>query len=198
MTRRIRLNRQWPVLRRRGPRAAPRKRRPPGVSLVEVLVALLVMGIGVLGVIGLQVLSMQNGRAALLQSEAAQLAQDMMDRIRANSGDRRGTPAHLPLALGDVPPAPANCGSHQCSAKQMAVFDQSLWKCSLGNFPDHPVCVAMRDYTAVDALPAVADRPGLPEGDGAVALDAATGLVRVTVQWREGKSLRSVFVESRI
>ena len=46
--------------------------------MVELLVAVLVMGVGVLGVTGLQMVSLQNNRDALLRSEALQLAYDMM------------------------------------------------------------------------------------------------------------------------
>ena len=47
-------------------------RRIAGFSMIELLVAVLVMGIGVLGITGLQVASMQNNREALLRGEAAQ------------------------------------------------------------------------------------------------------------------------------
>ena len=197
MTRRIRCLRRKPVMRRRGPRAAPRKSRPAGVSLVELLVALLVMGVGVLGVAGLQMLSMQSNRAALLHAEAAQLAEDMMDRMRANSGDGPGALPYGPLALGDPPLSPSDCGAHHCTGAQMAVYDQAVWKCRLGGFPDHPVCVNMRD-SAVMAVPVRAEQPGLPEGDGAIAVDASTGLVRVTVHWRQSGRRRSVSIESRV
>jgi len=61
-----------------------------GFSMIELLVAVLVMGIGVLGITGLQMVSLQNNRGALLRSEAVMLAYDMLDRIRANPV---GTPA---------------------------------------------------------------------------------------------------------
>ena len=197
MTRRIRFPRHKPGMRRRGPRCAPRKSRQAGGSLIELLVALLVMGVGVLGVTGLQTLGMQSNRAALLHAEAAQLAEDMMERVRANSGDGRGAVPYGPLAFGDPPFSPPDCGAHHCTRAQMAVFDQAAWKCSLGGFPDHPVCAEMRDTDALGGLTHAAPG-GLPDGDGAFALDASTGLVRVTVRWREGNRQRSVSIESRV
>ena len=169
-----------------------------GITLVELLVAVLVMGIGVLGVAGLQMLSMQSNRVALLRSEAVQLAYDMMDRIRANSGVRSGAMHYNGVALGDTPPTPADCGVSHCTLEQMAVFDQAVWKCSLGGFAREPVCLQLRDPGAMGVLAPAAERPGLPEGDGAVAVDGATGLVRVTVQWRENNRRRSISIESRV
>jgi Tfp pilus assembly protein PilV len=106
------------------------------------------------------------------RGEAVQLAYDMMDRIRANpAGDYDG------LAIGDVPPATANCLAGNCTEAQMAAFDQASWKCSLGNFNANAVCTALR---AAGALPSGAVQPGLPSGDGAIAVDAATRVVTVT------------------
>lgn len=56
-----------------------------GVSLVESLVALLVLSIGLLGIAGLFVDNVKNSRTALLRTQAINLVTDMADRIRANS-----------------------------------------------------------------------------------------------------------------
>jgi type IV pilus assembly protein PilV len=153
------------------------RRHAQGFSMIELLVAVLVVGIGVLGVTGLQMVSLQNNRSALLRGEAVQLAYDMMDRIRANP-----TGAYDGLALGDAPPAAGNCLAADCSDAAMATFDQASWKCALGNFNDDAVCTGLR---AAGALPPVAAQPGLPSGDGSIAVDAGTGVVTITVQWRE-------------
>ena len=61
---------------------APRKQR--GFSLVEVLIALVIMSVGMLGIAGLYVHSMQAGRTSMLRHHAVTLAGDVADRIRAN------------------------------------------------------------------------------------------------------------------
>ncbi len=55
-----------------------------GATLVEVLVALLILAVGLLGIAALYVDNMRNGRTGLLHTQAASLAADMADRIRAN------------------------------------------------------------------------------------------------------------------
>jgi type IV pilus assembly protein PilV len=86
----------------------PMNRPSRGFSMIELLVAVLVIEVGVLGVTALQMVSLQNNRSALVRSEAVQLAYDMMDRIRGNP--RGGVPgqAYGGLDVGDNPPASAD------------------------------------------------------------------------------------------
>ncbi|MDP6374238.1 MAG: type IV pilus modification protein PilV [Pseudomonadales bacterium] len=173
------------------------RRRIRGFSMIELLVAVLVMGIGVLGITGLQMVSLQNNRGALMRAEAVQLAYDMMDRIRANPA---GIPAGMDyngLNLGDSPPAAADCNYGDCSQAQMVSFDQAVWKCSLGGFEDDERCVALRD-PAGGVLPPFKEQPGLPAGDGSIAVDGGTGLITVSVQWTENNDVvRIVSVDSQ-
>src|SRR5262245_64878000 len=94
-------------------------RRAKGFSMIELLVAVLVVGIGVLGATGLQMVSLQQNRGAAQRSVAVQLAYDIMDRIRANPNGNYGG-----LALGAAPPAAPNCLGGACSQAQMVSFDQ--------------------------------------------------------------------------
>lgn len=68
-----------------------------GISLLESLIALLVLSIGLLGVLGLQTQSLVHNRAAYFETQATNMAQDMLDRIRANSEQA----ASYALTLGD-------------------------------------------------------------------------------------------------
>jgi type IV pilus assembly protein PilV len=60
------------------------RRRLRGVSLVEVLVAVVVLSIGLLGLAGLQASGMRVGLSSIHRSQAAQLAYDVIDRMRVN------------------------------------------------------------------------------------------------------------------
>jgi len=150
-----------------------------GFSMIELLVAVLVMGIGVLGITGLQMVSLQNNRGALVRAEAVQLAYDMLDRIRANPapGVNYGG-----LNLATPPVAAPNCHANACTAAEMVTFDQTVWKCSLGIWNTNANCAAFRDGVI---LPLAANQPGLPNGDGQIAVNAGTGIVTITVQWQE-------------
>jgi len=60
------------------------RRRAAGFTLVEVLVALVVMAVGLLGIAALYVEGLRAGRTAVYRSTAVNLASDMAERIRAN------------------------------------------------------------------------------------------------------------------
>jgi type IV pilus assembly protein PilV len=101
-----------------------RPRRSAGFSLVEALVALVVLSIGMLGIAALYVESLRSGRTALLRTQAVTLAGDMADRIRANPTGR--------LAYGDavtVNDTVAACapGGAGCTTTQLAHHDKALW-----------------------------------------------------------------------
>lgn len=57
-----------------------------GVSLIEVLVAVLVIGIGLLGLAGLQLKAMQNSQSSYLSSQAAIMAASIIDQARSQGG----------------------------------------------------------------------------------------------------------------
>lgn len=91
-----------------------------GFSLVEVLIALIIMSVGMLGIAGLYVHSMQAGRTSLFRHHAVMLAGDVADRIRANP---RGGVAYMGAGANN------NCvaGGINCSAAEMAANDVALW-----------------------------------------------------------------------
>ncbi len=95
-------------------------KRVQGFTLVEVLIALIILSVGMLGIAGLYVHSMQAGRTSLFRHNAVTLAGDIADRIRAN-----------PRAVGAYALAGANnnCvdGGINCTPAQMAANDIFLW-----------------------------------------------------------------------
>jgi type IV pilus assembly protein PilV len=56
-----------------------------GVGLIEVLVALLIMCVGLLGAAAIQVNALKYTDSSAISSQVSFIAYDMMDRIRANS-----------------------------------------------------------------------------------------------------------------
>lgn len=91
-----------------------------GFTLVEVLIALIIMSVGMLGIAGLYVHSMNAGRTSVFRHQAVSLAGDVADRIRAN-----------PLAGVNyqVVGVNNNCvdGGIDCNATQMAQNDILIW-----------------------------------------------------------------------
>ncbi|WP_448109362.1 type IV pilus modification protein PilV [Pseudomonas azerbaijanoccidentalis] len=56
-----------------------------GMTLIEVLVALLILSVGLLGAAAFQLNALKYTDSARMTSQASFIAYDMMDRIRANS-----------------------------------------------------------------------------------------------------------------
>lgn len=70
------------------PRARP---QAAGFTLVEVLVALVVLAVGLLGIAGPYVEGLRAGRTSVYRTTAVTLASDMADRLRLNpTGDYTG------------------------------------------------------------------------------------------------------------
>ncbi|MFC4312111.1 type IV pilus modification protein PilV [Steroidobacter flavus] len=59
-------------------------RRAAGMTLVEVLVTLVIISVGLLGVAALQLTTVRNNYDSFVRTQAATLAGDMLDRMRAN------------------------------------------------------------------------------------------------------------------
>ncbi|WP_288100431.1 type IV pilus modification protein PilV [Pseudomonas sp.] len=62
-----------------------RKGAQEGMTLIEVLVALLILSVGLLGAAALQLNALKYTDSARMTSQASFIAYDMMDRIRANA-----------------------------------------------------------------------------------------------------------------
>ncbi len=92
-----------------------------GFSLIEAMVALVVVSVGMIGIAGLYGQGLSASRTALYRTQAVNLAADMADRIRVNrlGGANYGGPA-----------ANNNCdppGAVNCTPAQMAAHDLFVW-----------------------------------------------------------------------
>jgi type IV pilus assembly protein PilV len=74
-----------------------------GFTLVEVLVAIVVLSLGLLGLAALQFSGLRAGQSSMYGAQAAQLATDMADRLRANAGQARDCSLSLTAATPTSP-----------------------------------------------------------------------------------------------
>lgn len=96
-----------------------------GFSLVEVLIALAVLSIGLLGLAALQTVSLKVGHDSYQRTQATMLAYDIVDRMRANP---------VALAAGKynnvlvgTNPGSTDCVSASCTTDQLADYDIRSW-----------------------------------------------------------------------
>lgn len=95
-----------------------------GFTLIEVLIAMLVLGVGLLGLAGLQASSLRNNQSAYNRSQATELAYDLADRMRANIAGIATYTAMLPTAATAKPTCLSSSG---CIPADMAKNDLYQW-----------------------------------------------------------------------
>ena len=60
------------------------ERTSRGMTLVEILVTVVLISVGLLGIAALQLTTLRSNQEALIRSQASELANDILDRMRAN------------------------------------------------------------------------------------------------------------------
>ncbi len=110
------------------------QKKQQGVGLIEVLTSMLVLSIGVLGMISVQSRSVQFNQGAMYESKAAVLANDIMDRIRANPDQA----SRYRITLGESASQGTDCfgAGANCTESNMADYDVASWRTEIAeNLP---------------------------------------------------------------
>ena len=97
----------------------PRQR---GFTLIEAMVALVVLAVGMLGIAGLYVTTLRSGGGAIYRMQAVSLAADLADRIRANRG------ANVAYAGAAAVNYCYGAASVDCAPPLMAANDLLVWQ----------------------------------------------------------------------
>lgn len=125
-----------------------------GITLLENLVALLILSIGLLGLAGLQAATFKSSKDATLRAIATQQAMDMVNRIRVNtagvvSGEYDNIPA-TPPSIGTV----TFCDTTICNAAELALFDAWEWNTrNAANLPSGGGTVTRTPMSIINADP---------------------------------------------
>lgn len=155
--------------------AQPLSANPPrnsGFSLIEVLIALVLFSMGLLGVAGLQVSGLRANHSSALRTQTTYLAYDMADRMRANiQGVNDGNYNNL---SGD--PGDPGCASSSCTPALMAQTDLHEWNlANASNLPSGSGAVCL-DSTPDDGTPA------------SIACDGLGAAYAIKIWWSDDKS----------
>jgi type IV pilus assembly protein PilV len=107
-------------------------RASSGFSMVEVLVALLVLSIGLLGLASLQTFGLKYNQQSYQRTQAVYQAYDIADRIRANPVGIANTcydtvAAGATAVTGACAGAFKNCESNICTPNELANYDINKW-----------------------------------------------------------------------
>jgi len=150
------------------------KRAQSGFSLIEVLVALIILSVGMLGMSKMMMVSMKSNGSAYSNTQAMSLANAMLERIRANrvvalagAASNYSLPALTSTSTFGTGP---NCLTAACSSAAMASFDVAGW------------------------LALLASANGLPSGKGSInfgSLNNQTS-VAIVVQWDDSVAQKAL------
>ncbi len=131
-----------------------------GFTLIEVLIAVLVLSIGLLGLASLQMNALRNNQNSYYRTVATILASDFADRIRANAA---GVTANNYNAINrtSIVTSP-NCTAATCTASEIRDLDVAQWYSELGT--------------------------QLPSGNATVTGAGAGSIFTVTVMWDDART----------
>ena len=143
-----------------------------GFSLIEVLIAVLIFSIGLLGVAGLLVIATSADHGAYQRTHVAYVAQTMADRMSMNlvgvwTGAYNG---NYPVT------ATQDCDTAGCTPAQLAVYDQKEWSDQLTTFLPGPTATIQCNNAVSGYAPSVADLAMRPPYGGSC---------QMTIVWQD-------------
>lgn len=154
-----------------------------GFSLIELLVAVVILAVGILGIAGLQVVALQQNRGALYRAEATMLANDIMDRIRVN------TDMTYTTLIDQAPPTATDCRSNNCTPGELVDYDIAEWKCSINHLDADGNPYAICNTLSIEGT--------MP--DGAASIDNTGDVYKVTIQWTDrGGNVSETTIRSQV
>ncbi len=110
----------------------PAQTRQRGISLMESMVAIVVMALGILGVLGMQLRTLADTQSGLRRAQALRLVEDLSERLKAHPDAQSQAPAYV-LPWGSAPSSPPDCQSRSqeietlCDAAALRAFDLHRW-----------------------------------------------------------------------
>ncbi len=143
------------------------RRVSAGFSLLEVLIALVILSVGLLGIAALISTALKSNDSAYMRTQATTLAYNIIDRMRANLPAANNLSYNVTMpasAVTAASPPVDTCTVGSCSTAQLATNDLTQWEYDLAT--------------------------RLPQGRGAIAATTAAGIVNVTVTvlWNDSRA----------
>jgi len=158
--------------------------RQQGFSMLEVLIAVLVFSLGMLGLAGLLIFAISSNHVAYLRTQATFLAHNMADRMSANPAGvwagnygTAATPTIFP-----VPAGTASCAAG-CTPAQLATYDMAQWSTQLTTFLPNAAGTIACTTAGISYTPTGAQMDMRPPYGGTCTM---------TLSWNEARSATGV------
>ena len=122
-----------------------------GFTLLEVLVAVVVLSVGLLGLASLQVNGLRFNHSAYLRTQATLLAYELADRMRANRPGLTANNYDNPAPAPAVNPACRTfSAAGGCNPSQIALNDIAEWQLALARLLPNGQGVVCRDAIPIE------------------------------------------------
>ncbi len=155
-----------------------KQKNQSGFSLIEVMVAALILSTAILGVASLQMLGMKGTQQSFMKSQAIGVVHNMIERMRANQAGVAAGNYVLDSEAFDCTTALPNCSTLDCTPAQIALSDQINLVCGYKT--------ALGPRTGGVKVMSANDNVSLVNGTLSVAcVNCAVGDVSITVGWDE-------------
>lgn len=97
-----------------------------GITLLESLVALVILATAVLGMLGVQLRTLAETQTGVRRAQAVRLIEDLAERIKSNPGGY--SQLHSYVSDWTNTPASVDCSGSPCTPAQLAQWDLWQWK----------------------------------------------------------------------
>lgn len=98
-----------------------------GLTLLESLVAVVVLALGVLGMLGVQMRSMAETQTGVRRAQAVRLIEDLSERLKSNPSAQASLNSYK-ADWNDSVTAAVDCSSAPCTPPQLASWDLKQWR----------------------------------------------------------------------
>lgn len=100
------------------------------MSLIESMVAIVVMALGVLGILGVQMRTLADTQTSVRRAQAIRLIEDLSERMKVNPNALTNINAYTSGFSNE--PTPGSCSSG-CNHSELAAYDLAVWKQTVKN-----------------------------------------------------------------
>ena len=148
-----------------------------GISLIESMVAIVVMALGILGIVGVQLRTLADTQTGVRRAQAIHLIEDLSERIKVNPNALLNIGGYA-MAWGTNPTGAPDCKAIACTTAQIIQYDLQEWKRLVNN------TLAPQANTAAAAT-ALTDATIFIPADETVASNRRQ--LGVMIRWRENE-----------
>ena len=160
-----------------------RSRLDGGFTLLEVMVAMVVLSVGLLSLAGLQVIGLRTGHSSYLRTQATIQSYDIIDRMRANEFGVTNGDYNQPTQVGSAGTEDTNCEAvNGCSTASMAAHDLFRWNQAIVDVLPGGVGVICIDSTPEDGDSAN------PACDNVGGGSSATATYAIKIWWTDDQA----------